>query len=493
MRKLLSVILSVSLVLSTVLMFASAVAAESKFNISEDADITAQLKAFTDIKALFTEAPVMTDIQALYNEKFQANVKVIDATIKADAPKIDENISLVLEQSVKGNLTPAQAKQAVDKGLQWYFYFLLKDYVNKQVKPALEAGNIAKAKLNFDKAVQIYEGTLQATVQKRDNTFNTIMQDTLDKVVIPLIQADIESGNVNDFNVHRQMLDKTLIKVFTLALVTYAQNIPTKPVADQPAAMTEAYFFYMPVYAYLRGGSAEDADYVHDIFAAGDATKVDTDKIKAALERTLIGKVSEYTTNSFVKLEAKDLQAARGYAYEGIMFVAALETFLGTDYAAIQQLSEQYRDAVDHNDLASAKKAAFQIVSFLVKTDGIELQIGTSSVAVDGALKEVTAASYVNADTNRTLVPVRVIAEAVQAEVTYVAETKTVNIVKDGHTTELVVNSDKIIQDGVESTTVILDQHVTIKDGYSYVPLRAVAELFGKKVFYDSGKVIILR
>ena len=116
---------------------------------------------------------------------------------------------------------------------------------------------------------------------------------------------------LNDFNVHRQMLDKTLIKVFTLALVTYAQNIPTKPVADQPAAMTEAYFFYMPVYAYLRGGSAVDADYVHDIFAAGDAKKVDTDKIKAALQRTLIGKVSEYTTNSFAKLEARGSSSSK--------------------------------------------------------------------------------------------------------------------------------------------------------------------------------------
>ena len=47
------------------------------------------------------------------------------------------------------------------------------------------------------------------------------------------------------------------------------------------------------------------------------------------------------------------------------MFVAALETFLGTDYAAVQQLGEQYRDAVDKNDLASAKKTAFQIVKFL--------------------------------------------------------------------------------------------------------------------------------
>ena len=63
------------------------------------------------------------------------------------------------------------------------------------MKPALEAGDKAKAKLNFDKAVQIYEGALQATAQKRDNTFKTTMQDTLDKVVIPLIQADIESGN----------------------------------------------------------------------------------------------------------------------------------------------------------------------------------------------------------------------------------------------------------------------------------------------------------
>ena len=493
MRKLLSVLLSISLVLSSVVMLSTVVGAESKFKITEDAGIKAQLQDFKDIKALFTATPVLADIKAFYVTKFQTNVKAIDAPTKAEDPKIDESISLVLDNAIKGTLNAAQAKQAVDKGLQWYFYFSLKDLVIKKVKPALESGDKATAKANFDKAIQIYEGALQATAQKRDDKFKTTMRDALDNVIIPLIQADIESGNVLDFNVHRQMLDKTLIKLFTLATLTYAESIPTKPAADQPAAFTEGYFFYMPVYAYLKGGSPADANYVKDAFGSGDASKIDFVKIQAAIQRALIGKVSEYVLKSFTKLEANDLQGARGYSYEGIMFVAAQETFLGAKYAEVQKLALLYQNAVDYSELENAKKYGFQMLKFLVISDGIHLTIGSKTLNVNGVEKTFDVASYLNTETNRTLVPTRAIAEALQAEVTYVEATQTVKVVKDGKTLELIVGSDKVTQDGVVNLKFKLDQPVLIKDNRSFIPLRAVAELFGKKVFYDQGEVIILR
>lgn len=493
LRKLLSIALSLSLVLSSFFMLASAVSAESKFMITEDAVIAERIKAFSDIKALFTENTKLADVQALYVSKFQTEVKRIDAKIKVDDPKIDENLSLVLDNAIKGSLNVGQAKQAIDKGLQWYFYFAIRDLINNEIRPALTKSDFAAAKTGFDKVVQIYEGVLQSSVLKRDSKFSLDMVGIL-KGTIEQLQADIAAGNANDFNVHRQVLDKTLIKTFALATLTYAESIPTKPAVDQPAAMTEAYFFYMAIYTYLKGGSAKDADYIREVFATGDASKVNRESIQAALQRAMIGKVSEYVTNAFVKLEAGDLQGARGYAMEGNMFLSTQEVFLGKEkYAAAAAFAQQFADAIDKSDLKAAKSSVFQVLKILAVTDGIQLTIGNIKYSIDGSESTAVTAPYVNKKTYRTLVPVRLIADAIKAEVSYNNATKTVKIVKDGKTTEIVVGSNQVSQDGKINDAVTLDQPVIAVKGSTFIPLRAVAELFGKRVFIEKNEIILLR
>ncbi|WP_373232061.1 stalk domain-containing protein [Cohnella sp.] len=493
MRKLLSIMLSLTLVLSSVFMLASVVSAESKFNITEDAVIAERVKAFADIKALFTENTVLADVQAAYVSKFQTEVKRIDATIKADNPKIDDNITLVLDNAIKGTLNVGQAKQAIDKGLQWYFYFSIRDLINNNIRPALTKGDFASAKIDLDKVIQIYEGALQSTVVKRDSKFSLNMEAIL-KGTIEQLQADLAESNANDFNVHRQVLDKTLIKTFALAVLTYAESIPTKAAADQPAAMTEAYFFYMTIYTYLKGGSAVDADYIRDVFASGDASKVNKDKIQAALQRSMIGKVSEYVTNAYTKLADGDLQGARGYAMEGIMFLAAQEVFLGNEkYIEAIVFAEQFANAIDNSDLAAAKSSSFQMLKDLVVTDGTQLKIGNIKYTVDGQAHTALNAPYINKNTSRTLVPVRLIADAVKAEVSYDHLAKKVSIIKDGKKTELVVGSAIIVQNGIVNEKLELDQPVEVVNGSSFIPLRAVAELFDNGVFYDKKEIIILR
>lgn len=495
LRKSLSIILSLTLALSSIFMLASVVSAESEYNITEDAVIAERVKAFADIKASFkgTTAVSLVDVQAAYASKFQTEVKRIDATIKAGDPKIDENISLVLDNAIKGTLNVGQAEQAIDKGLQWFFYLSIRDLINNKIRPALTKGDFASAKVDFDKVIQIYEGALQSTVKKRDDKFSLNMVAIL-KGTIEQLQADLAASNANDFNVHRQVLDKTLIKTFALAVLTYAESIPTKAAAAQPAAMTEAYFFYMAVYTYLKGGSAVDADYIRDVFASGDASQVNKDKIQAALQRAMNGKVSEYVTNAYTKLEAGDLQGARGYAMEGNMFLSTQEVFLGKDkYAAAAVFAEQFANAVDKSDLSAAKSSSFQMLKFLVMNDGTQLSISSKSYTIDGESYTALSAPYISQKTNRTLVPIRLIADAVKAEVSYDQATKTVKIVKDGKTTELVVGSDKIVQNGVVNEIVMLDQPVVLESGSSFIPLRAVAELFGNGVFYDKKEIIILR
>ncbi|WP_419875427.1 stalk domain-containing protein [Candidatus Pristimantibacillus sp. PTI5] len=493
MRKLLSLVLSLTLVFSSVLMLASVVSAESKFKITEDADIAAKIKAFTDIKSLFTDKTDLNAVKQFYVNQFQTDVKRIDATIKPDDPKIDENVSFVLDNAIKGTLNVAQAKQAVDKGLQWYFYFSLRDLISNKVRPALAKEDFNTATTEFYKVVQIYEGVIQSTVTKRDGTYGLDMTGIL-KGTIEQLLTDLEEKNVNDFNVHRQVLDKTIIKTYALATFTYATNIPAKPAADQPAAVTEGYFLYLPVYTYLRGGSVEDANYVLNVFASGDASKVDKDKIQAALQRTMIGKVSEYVTNAYTKLADGDLQGARGYAMEGNMFLSTQEVFFTKEeYAAAAAHAQQFAEAIDMSDLAKAKTASFKMLKYLAAKDGTQISVNVKTYKVDGQSRTAASAPFINKKTSRTLVPVRLIADAINAEVSYDNSTKTVSIVKDGKKTELKLGSDQIIQDGKLNETLKLDQPVVVDKGSSFIPLRAVAELFGKGVFYDKGEIIILR
>ncbi|MGO4274979.1 copper amine oxidase N-terminal domain-containing protein, partial [Paenibacillus sp. TAF58] len=120
-------------------------------------------------------------------------------------------------------------------------------------------------------------------------------------------------------------------------------------------------------------------------------------------------------------------------------------------------------------------------------------KIGDKAYQVDGAAFTAENAPFINAESGRTLVPVRVIAQAIQAGVEWVDATKTVVITKDGKKTEITLGSDQVVENGKVNEKVKLDQPVIIENGSSFIPLRAVAELFSKRVFYQNGEIIILR
>lgn len=89
----------------------------------------------------------------------------------------------------------------------------------------------------------------------------------------------------------------------------------------------------------------------------------------------------------------------------------------------------------------------------------------------------------------RTLAPVRAIAEALSATVTWDDETKTAAIAYDGGTVTVTAYKKSFTVNGEEKS---LDVPATIKDGRIYLPVRAIAEAMGKKLTYDkSGMVII--
>ena len=90
----------------------------------------------------------------------------------------------------------------------------------------------------------------------------------------------------------------------------------------------------------------------------------------------------------------------------------------------------------------------------------------------------------------RTLVPLRVIFEALGASVDWISETRTVTAQKDGINISMTIGSNAM---RINSETVELDVPPQIIDDRTLVPARAVAEGFGAKVDWngDTRTVII--
>ncbi|HHY95643.1 MAG TPA: tetratricopeptide repeat protein [Firmicutes bacterium] len=89
---------------------------------------------------------------------------------------------------------------------------------------------------------------------------------------------------------------------------------------------------------------------------------------------------------------------------------------------------------------------------------------------------------------DRTIVPVRAIAEALGAEVRWDGETRTVTVVKAGKVVLIPVGSLKASVDGVE---VSLDAPAVIIGGRTLIPLRFVSESLGAAVdWFGQGQVV---
>ena len=108
------------------------------------------------------------------------------------------------------------------------------------------------------------------------------------------------------------------------------------------------------------------------------------------------------------------------------------------------------------------------------------------SVYIDGEKLDFDVPPAIIND--RTLVPMRAVFEALDADVEWNDETKTVEGKKDGTAISLQVGSDEM---RVGGKTVLLDSPAVIRDGRTLVPIRAIAESLGVDVeWYDDIKTV---
>ena len=114
-------------------------------------------------------------------------------------------------------------------------------------------------------------------------------------------------------------------------------------------------------------------------------------------------------------------------------------------------------------------------------TSGVESEQFIMGYVVNGVSKPLTAAPYIS--DGRTLVPVRVIAEALGASVNYNSEHKQITIKKD----------DERFYMEVGKTIEGFDSAPEIVNGTTFVPIRYVSEkLKCKCVFNSASKEVII-
>ncbi|MCL2218074.1 MAG: copper amine oxidase N-terminal domain-containing protein [Defluviitaleaceae bacterium] len=111
----------------------------------------------------------------------------------------------------------------------------------------------------------------------------------------------------------------------------------------------------------------------------------------------------------------------------------------------------------------------------------MRLEIGSAAYSLDGIVRaSAIGTPFVDPATSRTMVPLRLITDALGADVSWLNETRTVTISRNGVNLFLSVDAPLFIAGENMGTPMIID-------GRTFVPLRYVSEVLEAYVLWDGG------
>lgn len=133
----------------------------------------------------------------------------------------------------------------------------------------------------------------------------------------------------------------------------------------------------------------------------------------------------------------------------------------------------------------------FAAAAIIASMSAVSAQNNTPSVTVNGEKLEFTdnVTPFIDEQSERTLVPMRDIFEAVGAVVQWDESTQTVIAVKDSSFVTLQIGSEKAFVNSEEKQ---LDVKALIKDDRTFVPLRFVSEALGADVEWDNDNYTVV-
>lgn len=286
-----------------------------------------------------------------YNETFKAIAQKRDSE---NSETTDAFIKAAIEGATDGKMDSMVAKQIVDKLLQKVLYTSmkasLKSVSDNWAKPEEAKKALAEAK-------QYYSPVLESTVKKRDDAFKTTMVDTI-KGAFGEIDKQIGQPSQLQFNLARQVVDKTLMKTFYLAAgakdAGYAYKVEkgAQEGKNVKVEQAEGWAFFQSINKYIAGQDKEGADFVNKQFELGtDPKTVKGDAINSALVRGL-AKVALDEYKASEESWGSDKAAITGM--EGALFIDMISLDITrlqgeAAYTTLKGQAEQYNKLVKDN------------------------------------------------------------------------------------------------------------------------------------------------
>jgi hypothetical protein len=117
----------------------------------------------------------------------------------------------------------------------------------------------------------------------------------------------------------------------------------------------------------------------------------------------------------------------------------------------------------------------------------IILVVGNKTVFVNGTPKEIEAAPFIDKTSGRTLIPIRIVVEAIEGKIAWDAKERKVTITKDNIVIELWIDNPVARINGIPTPIDIQAPKLApmIVSGRTFLPLRFVAENLGCEVGWD--------
>lgn len=297
--------------------------------LKDELTIFSSIKAELD-KAKENQAIDWKMVQTSYDSKLKGGVTTA-------APEIDEVISSALAGVESKELDENIARQLMDKGIQSYFYKLQKS-TQATAEEAVKAGKTDEATAALNDIQDMSETVFIPTAEKRDASYGFKNEDSIAQAINSGLTAQeeaITSKNIADFNVAKQLTDKSIYRSFYLAALGYAQKIEdgVKAGTDEKELQmeqAEGYGFLLAIEESLAGGDEEAVATLKERYDFSKTKPADVKfkEIESLFAKALTEKIDGYHEETQEALEKKDIDTARVEAMEANMFVIAMKPTL---------------------------------------------------------------------------------------------------------------------------------------------------------------------
>jgi hypothetical protein len=153
-----------------------------------------------------------------------------------------------------------------------------------------------------------------------------------------------------------------------------------------------------------------------------------------------------------------------------------------TDVLLVRGTNDIVIEAIDNlgNVTSQTFTVTYNVPSSAPSSIYVVLTIGSTNMEVNGLTRTLDAAPFIK--DGRTLLPVRALLEALGGSVQWTASTRTALVALGSRTVSLTIGSKTALVNG---TPITLDVAPEIKNGRTFLPLRAVAESLGLDLAWE--------